>query len=202
MEETVSTHSTNYRRSVKILICIGIVTCSGGVLWLFGGAGIYGSPVAGSFHVDALTGYPNYWAFWMMWVVIAGPISLLPCAYLEWRFPRVGAVAMIISAIFVAESGIRASRMYWGFSDDDALIVIFCISTPLLLFAASLLTLESRKSVLKGSIACMLIVCLLVAAITLRYQDVKRFWNANCPQNVHSLIAPEQDAVPDHELPR
>ncbi|MBM4074008.1 MAG: hypothetical protein FJ271_34620, partial [Planctomycetes bacterium] len=97
-----SMQPTAYRWLVRIVIVLGAITFVLSGLWLVGGAGMFGSPVAGAFKMNRL-GFPNYWQFWIFWVVIAGPIALLPCALLERFFPRIGASAMIVAAIFVAE---------------------------------------------------------------------------------------------------
>lgn len=188
MSETRDTTETSdlpksYRRLVWIYLGLGVVCFIGGVLWLIGGAGIFGSPVSGAFSVDELTGYANYWAFWMMWVVVAGPIALLPCMILEWWRPRVGAVALMGAALFVSEAGIRASRMYWGFSDEDALIVIGCIATPMYLIAASLLIGSFSKTGTRRVVVAGLVILTILfgGAIAARFNVVKAYWRANCP---------------------
>lgn len=188
MSESSETTATNeypksYRRLVWIYFGLGVVTFLGGILWLIGGAGIFGSPVSGAFGVDALTGYANYWAFWMLWAVVAGPIAFLPCMILEWRRPRWGALALIVAACFVAECGIRASRMYWGFADEDALIVIGCIAVPMYLMAGSLLILSgSSKNGRRAILAGLIVLTLFLGfAVTERFKAVKQYWRLNCP---------------------
>lgn len=72
-----------------------------------------GSPVTNAFKVDRLTGYPSYCEFWMRWVVVAGPMAVLPLAILELWLHRYGATAMMVAGVLTAEFGIRASRMFW-----------------------------------------------------------------------------------------
>ncbi len=182
-----SSQPTAYRRLVRFVIFLGTITFVSGCFWLWLGAGIYGSPVAGAFEVDKLTGYSNYYQFWILWVAVAGPIALLPCALLERFLPPVGALAMIIASLFVAEAGIRASRMYWGFSTADAQIVIGCISIPMMLLAASLLMLRARRIRWQTVIVALFAMILLVVGLSVRYMEVKDYWNANCPQKLPSL---------------
>jgi hypothetical protein len=172
---------TAYRWLLRIIIVLGTITFLGGGLWLAAGAGIYGSPVAGAFGIERTTGFPNYWEFWILWVVIAGPIALLPCALLERFFPRIGAAAMIVAAIFVAEAGIRSGRNYWGYAGIDALIVIGCITTPILLMAVSLLALGASRIRWQAVVGAILLMILLAVGLRVRYMAEKEYWNANCP---------------------
>ena len=125
--------------------------------------------------------FGNYFEFWILWTVVAGPIALLPCALLERFFPRVGAVAMIIGAIFVTEAGIRSGCNDWGYSGVDALIVIGCITTPMLLLAVSLLVLGAPRIRWKVVTVAFFAMILLVGGICVRYIQEKNYCNANCP---------------------
>ena len=180
--------SSHYRSLVRFMFCVSVFTSMGGALWLIGGAGIHGSPVGGAFYIDPLTGYQNYWPFWMMVVVTAGPIALLPCILLERLRPHSGAVAMIITGFLVAEAGIRASRMYWGFADADAQLIIACISAPTLLSGLALLILGSRDARRRHTIVGLLAVCFLAMIVTVRFQMVKQYWNANCPAELEHRL--------------
>src|SRR5581483_6076923 len=59
---------------------VGAVLTLGGVLWCLGGAGIYGSPLAGM-QGEELT---RIWVF-----LLAGPFSALPAALLARWYPMV-----------------------------------------------------------------------------------------------------------------
>ena len=172
---------TDYRRLVRIAIVVGTITFLGGGLWLFAGGGIAGSPVDGAFKIEGRTLWGNYWQFWILWVVIAGPMGLLPCALLERFFPRVGAIMMILAAIFVAEAGIRSGRNYWGYSGADALIVIGCIAAPIFLLAVRLLALGARQIRRQTKITAIFVMILLAVGISVQYVKEKDYWNANCP---------------------
>jgi hypothetical protein len=176
---------TAYRWLVRFVIVLGTITFLGGVLWLVAGAGIFGSPVDGAFKIEATTGFPNYFQFWILWVVIAGPIALLPCALLERFFPRVGAAAMIVAAIIVAEAGIRSGRNYWGYAGVDALIVVGCIAAPILLLAVSLLALGTRRIRWQAVSIAIFLMILLAVGLRVRYMKEKDYWNANCPEKMH-----------------
>lgn len=176
-----SKQSAEYRWLVRTAVVFGAVTFVAGGLWLVGGAGMYGSPVAGAFQVDRLTGYPNYWEFSILWVVVAGPMALLPCVLLERLFPRAGAIAMIIAAIFAAEAGIRSGRNYWGYAGVDALIVIGSITTPMLLLAGALLALGAPQIRRRMVIVAIFVMILLVVGLGVRYRGERDYWNANCP---------------------
>jgi hypothetical protein len=189
-----------YRRLIKIALGISIVTCAGGLLWLVGGAGIYGSPVAGAFERDRLDGYLNHWQFWIFWVVVAGPIALLPGVLLERAFPRAGACTLIGAGLFVAEAGIRASRVYVGFSDEDALIVIGCIATPMLLLATLFLVLSVSRISLGGLIAGILALCIIGGVISFRYKTVRDYWNENCPRSLESSHGKARELKGSHLL--
>lgn len=93
---------------------------------------------------------------------------------------------MIFAAIFVAEAGIRASRMFWGFSGENAQIVIGCISTPMLLLGVALLATSAHyirwQAVTIGLLAAMA----LVVGLTKRYKMAKTYWDANCPAKVRT----------------
>jgi len=179
-----SMQPTAYRWLVRIVIVLGAITFVLSGLWLVGGAGMFGSPVGGAFEMNSL-GFPNYWEFWIFWVVIAGPIALLPCALLERFFPRIGASAMIVAAIFVAEAGIRSGRNYWGYAGIDALIVIGCITAPLLLLAVSLLALGARRIRWQAVIAALFVMILLAVGLGVRYMEEREYWNDNCPAKTH-----------------
>lgn len=169
-----------YRRLVRISVGLGVVTLLGGLWWVLGGAGIYGSPVAGALEDrDRLTGNPNNWEFWMLWVVVAGPIALLPCALLEWRRPRAGAGALVVAAAFAGEAGIRASRTGSEYAWDDALIVIGGIATPMLLLAMALLVLGAGRARRRAVIVASLAVSVFVVGLLFRYTVVKNQWNAH-----------------------
>jgi len=141
---------------------------------------MFGSPVAEMFQVDKLTGLPNhYFEFWIFWVVLAGPIALLPCAVLEKFFPRVGAIAMIIAAIAVAEFGIQSGRNYWGYSSEDALIVIGCIAAPILLQGVALLALRTPRLRWR---AVIITLSALTVLLRVQVQVEKVYWNAHCPE--------------------
>ena len=104
---------------------------TGSVLWCIGGAGLYGSPVAGAFGNDSLTGFPNYNQTGLFLAVIAGPGMLLPWSLLErWRSPW-GALGMLGSSLLTAEFAIRSGRMLWGYAQDDVLLTLALISVPI-----------------------------------------------------------------------
>lgn len=177
--KTSGTQPTAYQRLVRIAMVLGIVGFLGGGLWLVAGGGIFGSPVEGAFAVDKSTGVPNhYWQYWIIWVVLAGPMALLPYALLEKFFPRVGAVAMIIAAIAVAEFGIRSGRNYWGYAGGDALIVIGCLAAPMLLQGVALLAPRRRWPAVKIT---SLALAVFVVGACVRFQMEKDYWNAQCP---------------------
>jgi hypothetical protein len=155
---------------------LGAITFIWGGLWLVGGAGIFGSPVAGVFDKPK-TLFANTFKFWILWTVVVGPMTLLPCALLERFFPRVGAVAMIIAAIIVAESGIRCGCNDWGYCGVDALIVIGCITTPMLLLSVSLLALGAQRIRWKVAGVALFVLILCFDA---RYTVEKNYCNANC----------------------
>lgn len=180
-------HSMAYRRLVQISIIFGTITLIGGGLWVYGGAGLYGSPVTGSLQVDPLTGFTNYWNYWILWVVIAGPVALLPCALLERFFPRVGSVAMVVAALFVAEAGIRSGRSFWGYAGTDVLIVLGFITTPMLLLAVSLIALGSSQIRWKAVTATLIALILLTVGLQVRYTAERNYWNANCPARIQKL---------------
>jgi hypothetical protein len=171
-----------YRWLVRIAIALGAITFAGGILWLWGGALMYGSPITGAFS-GRLIG--NYWEFWILWVVIAGPIALLPYALLERYFPRLGAIAMIVAAIFVAEAGIRSGRNYWGYAGGDALVVIVLITTPILLLGLSLLWLGARPIRWQAVTIAAFAMILLYLGIGVRYKLVKDYWDANSPAKMN-----------------
>lgn len=180
-----SMQPTAYRWLVRIAIVLGAITFVLSGLWLWAGAGMFGSPVDGAFKIDKLTGFPNYWEFWIFWVVIAGPMALLPCALLERFFPRIGASAMIVAAILVAEVGIRSGRNYSGYAGIDALIVIGCITTPILLLGVSLLALGARRIRWQAVVGAIFLMILLAAGLRVRYVAEKEYWNANYPAKMH-----------------
>ena len=62
-----------YNRLLGIVTWLGVITLIGGLLWIFAGAGIYGSPLGGiSFDQPGAD-----WGFWIMLVVVFGPLALL-----------------------------------------------------------------------------------------------------------------------------
>jgi len=182
---TFSLQPAAYRWLVRGIIVLGSVTFLGGGLWLMGGAGIYGSPVAGAFKAENTAVWGNYWEFWILWVVVAGPMALLPYALLERFLPRAGAAAMIVAAVFVAEAGIRSGRNYWGYAGVDALIVIGCIATPIFLMAVSLFALAAGPIHRRAVIVALIATTLLALVISVHYVAEKDYWNANCPKSLN-----------------
>jgi hypothetical protein len=176
---------TAYRRLVRIVIIVGTITFLGGGLWLVAGGGIAGSPVDGAFRVENRTTGGNYWEFWILWVVVAGPIALLPCALLERFCPRAGAAAMVVAAIFVAEAGIRSGRNDWGYAGTDALIVIWCIATPMFLLAVSLLALGAGRMRRQVAIVGIFAMTLLEVGLSVQFVQEHDYWNANCPKQMN-----------------
>jgi hypothetical protein len=176
---------TAYRWLVRIVIVLGAITFVLSGLWLWAGAGIFGSPLEGAFKNNELTGFPNYWEFWTFWVVMAGPIALLPCALLERFFPRIGASAMIVAAIVVAETGIRSGGDPSGYAGIDALIVIGCITTPILLLGLALLALRARRIRWQAVVGAIFLMILLAAGLRGRYEAEKEYWNAKNPAKKH-----------------
>ena len=70
-----------YHRLLRFVVGMGIITFVGGVLWIFVGAGIYGSPLSGLF--SSSDNPDANWGTWILCVVVAGPLAVLPCALLE-----------------------------------------------------------------------------------------------------------------------
>ncbi len=198
---------------MRLALGLGIATFCGGILWLLAGAGIYGSPVAHAFQVDRLTGFPNYSQTGLLLVTIVGPVGMLAYALLEWWRPRLGAVAMMAAGILVAEFGIRSGRMYWGYSDADALIVIGCISTPMLVLGGCLLTLYEQSRRVPAFHVVVVVIALLLGGTTLRLHSVSTDWSARCPSALERAkdesrmdVRPRQDHAPgpdrQKEIPR
>lgn len=158
-----------YHRLLDFATWLGVITFIGGLLWMFAGAGIYGSPLGG---LSAPWDRPGAkWAFWILLVVICGPLALLPCALLERGWPRAGAIAMAAGAILAAEAGIRASDAAAGFS-DDALIVIGSISVPLLVLAGGLLALRIDRHSVRGMLLLVAMCAVIIVGLRLRYVGV------------------------------
>jgi hypothetical protein len=167
-----------YNRLLDIVTCLGVITFIGGVLWMFAGAGIYGSPLAGLF---------TRWEplrFWTFLPVVVGSLTLLPCALLERRWPHAGAIALAATAVLTAEAGIRASYAWDGFS-DDGLILIGCISVPQLVIAGALFALGFRRYSLRAVLLCVAIAAVAVGALRLRYVHARDYWNAHSPMYYH-----------------
>lgn len=182
---TDRSRQTGHFAFATVLIVFGALTWAGGFLWLVAGGGFYGSPITeDAFRVDPRTGYSDYWSFWMIFIVGAGPVALFPCALSERYAPGSGAAAMIVLGAFVAEAGIRASRMYWGFAGENALIVIAFVSMPMWFLAAILLYLKDSEGHERRVIGGLIALFLLGPALTIRYKSVKRFWNANRPSQL------------------
>jgi intracellular septation protein A len=147
---------------------------------------MYGSPVSGAFKANNLKG-GNYWEYWVFWIVVAGPIGLLPYALLERFLPRIGAICMIAAAIFIAEAGIRSGRNYWGYAGVDALIVIGTIAVPFLLMGYILLFARSRCVQWKAVVIAFLVAIVLAIGVGVRYTHEKDYWNENCPESLTQL---------------
>jgi len=179
--QEVDAKPTGYRRLVRFALGLGIVTLLGGILWICAGAGIYGSPVGGAFQVNRLSGFPNYSDTGLLLVTIVGPLGMLAYALLEWWQPRFGAVAMMAAGTLVAEFGIRASRMFWGFASADALIVIGCISTPMLVLGGCLLTLYESSRRVPAFCIVVGVTAMLLGGISLRLTSMNTYWRAHCP---------------------
>ena len=159
-----SKQPTTYRRLLRFAEGLSLIGFLGGGLWLIGGAGMYGSPVSGAYTVNTLTGLPKYWEFWIFWVVAVGPMGLLPCTLLENFFPRVGAIAMMAAAIFVAEAGILSGRGsdYWGYRCDDALIVMGCIAAPIMALGLVLLAVQTPRFPWRKAIIALLMLAVFL----------------------------------------
>ncbi len=173
-----------YCRLVSFLTGFSAISWAGGLFWLVAGAGIYGSPIStDAFQIDPRTGYTDYWSYWMVFVIAGGSLALFPFMLIERYASGAGAVAMVVSGTLVAEAGIRASRMFWGFSDADALLVIAFITVPMFFFALVLLLLGDSHLGARRTIGGLMTVCFRSIGIAVRYQVVKQFWNLNCPSN-------------------
>jgi len=169
---------TAYRRLLRFAEGLSLIGFLGGGLWLIAGAGMYGSPVSGAHKVNALTGLPNYWEFWIFWVVAVGPMGLLPCTLLENFFPRVGAIAMMAAAIFVAEAGILSGRGSdgWGYRCDDALIVMGCIAAPIMVLGVALLALRTPRFRWRSAKTTLLVLAVFLCG---HLVVEKIFWDAH-----------------------
>jgi hypothetical protein len=164
---------TSHRRFVWFLIGLGGVTAPLGALWLLAGAGMYGSPVVGR----------GDWGFWMFWVVIAGPLAILPCALFEKKWPRRGGIILMALATLTAEFGIRAARMHRGtFADEDVWIVIVCLSVPLFFFGAFCVWMAARDNRRKILAALVVAALMIGAGIGLRFKHARDTWNAHAAE--------------------
>jgi len=85
--------SANRRNVILgIAISLGVLQFLGSILWMHGGAGIYGSP---------LTGDPS-WSRLVNGFLLAGPMSLLPASISAIGRPRLAGVWLVITAIVAA----------------------------------------------------------------------------------------------------
>jgi hypothetical protein len=104
----------------RFTLALGVVVFLGAALWCLGGAGIYGSPLAGMSGDELI----RVWAF-----LILGPFSVLPAAVAMWAKPRLGAAWLIVtgalsgclSALFLRTDAGRFRccwcRYPWCYSD-------------------------------------------------------------------------------------
>jgi hypothetical protein len=106
------------RRSALV---VGALLAFGGALWCLGGAGIYGSPLAGMQGEERT----RVWAF-----LLTGPFSALPAGILTRWYPKVGAVWFLLG-------GICSACLAVTFLGTDAgLVPLLVVSVPMVAVGA------------------------------------------------------------------
>ncbi|TWU27874.1 hypothetical protein [Bythopirellula polymerisocia] len=82
---------------LRLVIVFGVFASLLSMLWLLGGAGIYGSPVGTAFKYGSTNSLSS--ETWLFLYVTSGPMAILPLSCLELHKPGWGARAMIAVSI-------------------------------------------------------------------------------------------------------
>lgn len=108
-----------------VSLCLGVLAFLGTALWCVGGAGMYGSPLAGISGKELV----KVWAF-----LLVGPLSILPAAILAIHRPRWGGLWSIVG-------GLLSGYLIWFVIPDpnqrgglhfEAIVPLVLVSAPML----------------------------------------------------------------------
>jgi hypothetical protein len=111
-----------------ISLATGALTFVGSVLFLFIGAGMYGSPLAGDVWFNTT----------LFLIVLFGPMAVLPCALVEKWWPTWGGVALCNLSIPVVFLLILNNMREWGFATYDAATGTLCLAIPMFILGTLL----------------------------------------------------------------
>jgi hypothetical protein len=100
-----------------------------------------------------------------VWVLVFGPMTVLPAALLEWCKPRWGAALFMVASVLAGEFAIQ------GRDEWLACFGLITLTAPMMTLGILLLLTAKRQFSLRTLMACMTIVAISSGFLALRYQN-------------------------------
>lgn len=124
------------RQSILVVsILCGILAALAAGLFAVVGAGMYGSPFQGD----------TYFNSTLFWVLILGPLAVLPCAIVDYFKSGCGGLLLcgfaIVDVIVIVLNNIRQ----WGFAIHDAGLGTLCLAFPMFVIGTLLFFSSGRR---------------------------------------------------------
>jgi hypothetical protein len=110
--------------------------------------------------------------FPFVWVLVFGPMALLPVALLEWCRPRWGAATLMAASVLAGESAIRAGKWEGGYDEWTAFLGLTAVTVPLMTLGLALFVTAKRQFSLRTLVALITFVAVSSGYFFFRYENM------------------------------
>jgi hypothetical protein len=106
-----------------------------------------------------------------VWILVFGPMAVLPAAVVEWCRPRWGGALLMAASVVAGEFAVQAGKSGSGYDEWVVSFGICTVTVPMMTLGLALLLTANRQFSLRKLIVSLAIVAVSCGYLFLRYQN-------------------------------